>query len=200
MSYYYFAATLPMLMPDQPPPFSVESFRTQCESHLTPGDLAALDAILAPQPMAFSHPFVRRWRRTDGQLRNALARTRSERMRRDATPYGRESEGHDPAVEEAVRQAYARSNPLQREKAIDRIRWQRIEALAGADPFASAAILAYGLQLTILERWTSMDKDAGSATVETLVRREPGTESEDDALNPPTDTDRQSEDAKEQTP
>jgi hypothetical protein len=176
MSYYYFAATLPMLMPDQPPPFSVADFRAQCESHLAPGDLAALDAILGAQPAAHPHPFSRRWKQADGQLRNALARTRAERMRLDAATHIREIEGYEPAMEEAVREAYARPNPLQREKAIDHIRWDTLEALAGMDPFASSALLAYGLQLTILERWARMDKDTGAATVETLVQRTPADE------------------------
>ncbi len=170
--YYYFASTLPMLMPDRPPPFSVADFRERCVDHLTAGDMAALDGMLDRQPTQELHPFVRDWQSTDGQLRNALARTRAERMHKEPNAHVREIEGSDTALENAVSEAYSQPNPLAREKALDQIRWECIEELAGFDPFTGRAILAYGLQLSILERWARMDKEVGSAAVETLLQRD----------------------------
>jgi hypothetical protein len=172
MSYYYFAASLPMLMLEQPPPFPVEEFRQQCASHLAPRDLAALEELLGGEPATEPHPFTRRWRAADGHLRNTLARTRSERMRKDAGAYTRDIEGIDTAIEREVAEAYNRPTPLEREKALDRIRWQRLEEIGGLDPFTADAVLAYGIQLTILERWARMDKETGASTVDTLVTRD----------------------------
>jgi hypothetical protein len=176
MSYYYFAASLPMLMPDHPPPFSVEDFRRQCATHLAPRDMDALDDLLGHGATRSTHPFAHGWRQADGLLRNALARIRAERLRQDAGVHTRDVDGVDTAIDHAVAEAYNRPSPLEREKALDHIRWRRLETLAGLDPFSGSAVLAYGMQLTILERWARMDKEAGSATVDTLVRRRPADE------------------------
>ncbi|MBL7076985.1 MAG: DUF2764 family protein [Kiritimatiellae bacterium] len=173
MSYYYFAASLPMLIPEQPPPFSVESFRHQCASHLGPHDLAAMDELLGGEPAPQPHAFARRWQVADSHLRNAVARTRSERMRKDSGAYTRDVEGVDTSIDRDVADAYSRPTPLEREKAIDRIRWRRLEEIGGLDPFTADAVLAYGVQLTILERWARMDEETGAATVNALVERNP---------------------------
>jgi hypothetical protein len=174
MSYYYFAASLPMLTLEQPPPFSVEEFRHQCASHLAAHDLAAMEALL--EGSATAHPFSRRWRAADGHLRNAIARTRAERMRKDAGSYTHDIEGIDTAIDREVADAYSRPTPLEREKAIDRIRWSRLEEIGGLDPFTADAVLAYGVQLTILERWSRMDNESGASTVTELVERNPADE------------------------
>jgi hypothetical protein len=173
MSYYYFAASLPMLTLDQPPPLSVEEFRHQCASHLSAHDLSAMETLLGGAPTGTTHPFTRRWQTADSHLRNALVRTRAERMRKDAGVYTREAEGIDTAIDREVADAYSRPTPLEREKALDQIRWSRLEAIGGLDPFTAEAVLAYGIQLTILERWARMDKESGAATVESLVERNP---------------------------
>lgn len=174
MSYHYFAASLPMLTLEQPPPLSVEAFRAQCASHLSSRDLTAMNQLLdRTRDESAAHPFVTRWRRADGHLRNALARTRAEHLRKDFKLHMREVEGVDTAVDREVADAYSRPTPLEREKALDRIRWRRLEEIGGLDPFAPSAVLAYGVQLTILERWTRMDKETGADTVATLVQRTP---------------------------
>jgi len=176
MSYYYFAASLPLLTLEQPPPFSVEEFQHQCASHLAPRDLAAMNELLGGTPASESHTFTRRWQAADGHLRNAIARTRSERMRKDSGAYTHDIEGIDTAVDREVTDAYSRPTPLEREKALDRIRWRRLEEIGGLDPFTADAVLAYGLQLTILERWARMDKESGTSTVDSLVERSPADE------------------------
>jgi hypothetical protein len=176
MSYYYFAASLPMLTPGQPPPLSVEEFRHQCASHLAPHDLAAMDELLGGEAAPEPHPFTRRWRTADGHLRNAIARTRSERMRKDAGTHTHDIEGIDTAVDREVTDAYSRPTPLEREQALDHIRWRRLEEIGGLDPFTADAVLAYGVQLTILERWARMDKASGASTVDSLVERNPADE------------------------
>ncbi len=179
MSYYYFAATLPMLALDQPPPFSVEEFRQQCVPHLLPRDMAAMDEALDGTFTADAqHPFNRRWYTTDGHLRNALARERASRLGKDPRTCTRVIKGSDTALDRDVSDAYTRPTPLEREKAIDRIRWRRLEEIAGFDPFTADAILAYGVQLAILERWARMDKESGASAVETLVKRTPADEEE----------------------
>jgi len=183
MNYYYFAASLPTLSLDERPPFSSERFRALCGSHLSRNDLQALDELTAdggaaagadsPRP---AHAYVAAWRNHETQVRNAVARARGARHKRDAAPFLREADGFDLSVERAVSDAFARPTPLAREQALDRFRWSRAGELAGYNPFGTAAILAYALQLRLSERWAAMSAEQGRQTAESIVLRNPGNE------------------------
>lgn len=180
MNYYYFAASLPTLSLDERPPFSSERFHDLCRSHLSGNDLQALDELTAagdvpadadsPRP---AHAYVTAWREHETQVRNAVARARGARHKRDATPFLRESAGFDLSIERAVADAFARPTPLAREQALDRFRWNRAEELAGYSPFSCAAILAYAIKFRLSERWAAMSAEQGRQVAETIVSRGP---------------------------
>lgn len=174
MAYYYFVSSLPMLAFGEPPPLSRALFREACAEHLRSGDLAALDALEAGPDEPSRHPFLNAWRDGETQLRNAAARQRAARSQRDAAPFLREQRGFDLSIESAVGEAFSRGTPLERERALDRVRWLQADALAGPDPFSSRAVLAYALRLRIAERWAVVDRDKGRETVDGLVAREAG--------------------------
>jgi hypothetical protein len=173
MKYYYFAATLPTLTLDTPPPWSAEDFRELCREHLCADDLAALDEVLGLAPETGRHTFVREWRNAETRLRNALAKARAGRLHRDAAPYLREQEGIDAQLERTVSEAFAKGDPLDRERSLDRFRWHRIENLAGYDPFSARAVLAFGLKLLLAGRWAALRDESGWEKVEELIQREP---------------------------
>jgi hypothetical protein len=178
MSYYYFGATLLPLSLGEDPPLSSEEFARQCGDHLNQSDLQALHQIAAGDLYSASrHPFVREWREADTQIRNAVARQRAARRRRDPGDYTRPQEGVDSSIEHGVSEAFARPDPLERELALDRLRWRRLLELSGTDPFAGRAVLSYAVRLAIVERWARMDGEAGSQSAESLVaqqaRRDP---------------------------
>src|SRR5690606_5997053 len=74
MSYYYLAASLPMLSLDGEPPISLEDFLNRCDEHLSKKDRTALDALFSKHDTASRHTFVRAWRDRETQLRNAIVR------------------------------------------------------------------------------------------------------------------------------
>jgi hypothetical protein len=175
MAYYYFAATLPSLSLDAPPPFSIEAFREQCREHLAASDLARLDELLADDSAVAlgdergGEDFTQRWRSLDIQMRNAVARLRAARARRDAAPYVRTHGGVDASLEKRAADALGKENPLERERALDALRWSLLDELGGTDPFAPEALLAYALKLRIVRRWAEIGKDDGRERAQSFL-------------------------------
>jgi hypothetical protein len=181
MNYYYFAATLPALDLDQPPPFSVGEFRERCSEHLAADDLAALDELEGPLGAESRRAFVRAWRNRERVLRTAVARHRAARLKRDETPSLHPEGASDSAVERAAAEAFSKASPLEREHALDRFRWSQIEQAAGLSPFTAEAVLSYALRLRLVERWAKMEPESGLRRVDTLVARPPEDRENSDA-------------------
>ncbi len=166
MKYYFFAATLPLLSMEGPPPFSIAEFRARCAEHLNADDSKALAEIMGDaNGTTASHDFVRQWRNVDTAMRNAVARARAARSQRDAAPYLRPQAGVDVQLDKGVADAFQKASPLERERALDRLLWSRLDDAAGYDPFDGKAILAYAVRLRILERWSRLDESAGKRQV-----------------------------------
>ena len=68
-----------------------------------------------------------------------------------------------------VTDAFTRNDPLELEQELDRSRWKLAEELIGQDPFEFEKILAYGIQLKIVERWNRMDVSVGKETIEAVI-------------------------------
>lgn len=166
MNYYYLVASLPSLRMEDPPPITLDLFRSLCGKHLSEADLTAMESALdeaGRTPAA--HPFVAAWRNTCTQIRNAVARQRATRLQRDVTPCLRPHEGFDVWIESAVSEAFQRPNPLERQRALDRLLWERAGEISAGDPFAPAAVFAYAVRLQIAERWAAMNDDSGMQAV-----------------------------------
>jgi hypothetical protein len=167
MSYHYFAATLPMLQPDAPPPLPPERFLALAREYLTLADRGVLESLVTDAPCA--HPFVAGWRRHETQLRNAVARHRASRLGLDPAPWIHPHEGYDVTLERGVAAAFQESDPLRREHALDDLRWRQAGDLAGFDAFAAPALFAYYLRLRIAARTADRSPEKGRARRQSLV-------------------------------
>lgn len=167
MTYPFFAATLPMLLPDAPPPMAPERFLALAQEYLAAADWAALQALATDAPS--EHPFVRAWRRHETQLRNAVARHRASRLGVDPAPWVHPHEGYDVTLERGVAAAFQENDPLRRERMLDAIRWRQAGDLAGFDAFAGPALLAYFLRLRLASQAAGRDAEKGRARRQTLV-------------------------------
>jgi len=178
VGYYFFAASLPSLSIETPPPLSFERFLALCTEHLSSSDRAALDDMLQGRGAASAFGFVRAWANKETQIRNAVVRHRATRARQDAAPHLRPQKGVDLFVEKRVSDAFARPSPAERELALDRLRWTVLDELAGFDPFTGPAILSYALKLKLAGRWAAMDPEKGRTAAEQMVNRSPETHQE----------------------
>ena len=73
-------------------------------------------------------------------------------------------------IEQGVAAAFEQPDPLMRERALARLRWQAIEVLQGIQPLAPEVVLAYAVKLRLLTRWTLLDEEIAQARLDALVR------------------------------
>jgi len=171
MSYHYLISSLPGITPGDKPALSMDEFLSNCRAQLSQQDCAALDSLLDIDSPAANHSFVKKRLARETQLRNATARQRAARRSKDAVDFIRPHSGFDVAIENRVEEAFNISNPLEREKAIDRIRWGFLDELAGTEPFSINVILAYALKLQIAERWAAMNPQLGQEKIVKAIER-----------------------------
>lgn len=129
--------------------------------------------------------FVRRWLVFDNQLRNVLSAWNSREYnyplegqivgqnevaeaieRSPARDFG--LSGEFPFVDKLLH-ALEQDSLLEREKAIDRIRWNYIDDLNTFQYFTIDVILGYLLKLTMLDRWRRLEPERGKAAVDNLI-------------------------------
>jgi hypothetical protein len=163
MSCYYLIASLPALSFMKAPVIATEAFLSACEAQLAKKDAAAADWLCQnPNPASHPppHPFVTDWLDRDTQIRNSVARARAARRKTDASASIRPHNGFDVVIDETVEAAFDHSSPLEREQALDQLRWTLLDELAGVDPFSVNVVLAYAVKLQIANRWAELDSEA----------------------------------------
>jgi len=175
--YYYFVPQLAHLVYGQPPPISSEAFRAKAAPVLGEKDAAmlamlSLDPPPPPEPEQDGAPkkarrapessgceFVDGWREWEKALRLNLARLRAARLGRDGELF--EAPASPSSALKAAARALEAETPLDGEAAIDKARWDAVEALQGADLFHRRTIFAHFTKLLILERQASFQAEAG---------------------------------------
>lgn len=167
--YYYLVASLPGLSFASPAALTKNDFIEACRHQLTAPDFAELEALLAGRHTSVKTSFSRMWFDADVHIRNALVRQRAQRLGVDDKKYFHPQEGYRMDADIAVSDAYARSNPLERELALDRFRWKQAESLCAGDPFGLPSLLAYGVMLAIHERWQPLTPEQGKERLEDMV-------------------------------
>ena len=167
--YYYLVSSLPGQVFSAPAAMDRHVFVDECRRILVDQDRLEFDALMEGRIDDVRTPFGRSWIDSDRQMRNAIARARAIRSGVDEKKYIREHGGFRVDIESAVDDAYSRPNPLERELALDRFRWNLADELSRHDPFGLATILAYGVKLEINAHWQSLTPEGGAASLERLV-------------------------------
>ncbi len=169
MAYYSLVASLSNLKIGDEPPFSTEDYIDNCAQWITGHEARILKHILQGKDHGGSCPICKTWFDIETQLRNAVARHRGQKLGIDFKEYLQPHDGFSGEVEQLVTDAFTRTDPLEIEEELDRARWQLAEQLIGQDPFCFEKVLAYGIQLKIVERWSRMDVHAGKEKLEAVI-------------------------------
>ncbi len=181
MSLFYIIACLPRLTLTDKPLLTLDEFKALCAAQLCKEDHRTVRLLVDGPDYdngndTRTHAFVAAWRNREIQIRNAIARLRAARRKTDAAGAVRPHDGFDVYIEEATEHAFDQPDPLERERALDRIRWSVLDELQGVDPFALPVILAYGVKLRLAWRWTTLDAEEGRRRVAENLERKPAAE------------------------
>ena len=151
--YYYLVASLPLLLFDDPPPFSSAAFLQMCREQAAEGDHALLSRIsfAALQARPGDPGSWSAYAAWETALRDELAVQRAQRLGVSPDPFLRAAPFYVglPAL---VKEALGAGTPRAVETALDRKRWSYLEELEGGTQFGMGRLVAYRLKLLLLER------------------------------------------------
>lgn len=173
--YFALKASLPMLLFDASPPLSSEEFLERCSTFVDPVRMKFLrELTAAPREIPdFEKNFKqakipsKRDIRTDDTrvmqqyvrweicLRNTLARLRAVKLGKEPESFTVKHAFFDSSADYAARNAGNISDPLERERALDRARWTFLDGFEWNHPFNFEALCIYRCKLMILEKWAA---------------------------------------------
>jgi hypothetical protein len=143
VSRYFLIASLPAIALTQPPPIPRARLLEQAAEQLAPRDVVKVRAALEGVPSA-----------AELRIRVACARQRAARWGQD--PRGLPDPGLPRLLlEQEAAEALRAAHPLERERALDALRWRTIDDEFATAPFSAAAVAGYAGQLALAERWAA---------------------------------------------
>lgn len=147
------------------PPLSYSDFLDACASELSQDDMNIL------RESSSGNVLLKKWGDFNKSLKNELVRTRAARKGKDPNKYLREDNGIDPFIAPLAHWAVNQDSPIEAELYLDRVRWDKIEDIKTGHYFDVEYLVAYGLQLKILERWHSVNSADGVKVLEGLAKK-----------------------------
>ncbi len=169
-SYYYLLSSLPLLRWGTRPAVADGDFLAQCEGQIPLAALAELRAVsLEPGGDHSPAGTETAWHAWDDYIRNLLVRARASHQHRDPAPMLRPEADVFPTERREVDELLANDNPLERERALDHLRWRRLDSLEAGHPFDFDRLVVYRLKLLLLDKWTRFDSETGARNLAELV-------------------------------
>lgn len=169
--YYYLVTLLPTLAFDRKPPFSSADFMDICKKHLDGRHFIKLKKISDPQNGSESIvDFFDEWNIWDRGLKNELAAMRASII--SIRDKGLKHPLPQIATSEnslKLYKAVTSKNPLEAEKAMEKIRWDQLEKMEFGHYFDFDKIIIYALKLKIIERLGSFDRAKGGKILGDLI-------------------------------
>jgi hypothetical protein len=169
MKYYYLVTSLPAVELTEAPQLAMAAFLAACALHLPPAERDEVSALAQGDWSGARSPAALAWIDAETQIRNAVARARAAKTGVDPAPHQRPQREVRLWLEAAVETALSRPGPLERELALDQLRFAVLEEIARSEPFGLPALLAYGVKLRLALRWSSLDEETGRRRAEALL-------------------------------
>jgi hypothetical protein len=169
VEYVYFVASLPAVSLTGAPPFTSPELLAAAAGVLRDDHWHDLRALLEDRRGDVRSPEARELVAAEARLRSALARLRAQRAGADAGQAARLLAIPDARAADVAARAMALEDPLERERLLDRHRWQLLDAAAAFPAFGVQAVFAYALKLRLAEKWSAMDEEAGLAVAHGIV-------------------------------
>ncbi|PWJ57279.1 uncharacterized protein DUF2764 [Fibrobacter sp. UWR4] len=145
------------------PPVTMDDFRSRCEGALDQAELEALNALLNDEPS--DDEFVKSYQAHEIQMKNVSGRLRAQAWGPEVRFAERSFPGYDVTFAKMISDAFAKSNPMEKEQDIDKARFWLVDSLAGVGEGTVKHVYAYAVKLMICTRWARLSEEAGDAAV-----------------------------------
>ena len=159
-TYYYYVASLPLLIFDGKLPLSLDEFKDDCMRLLSDKDGNLIKNILeddfVQEEFLGENKILDKWILFDRSLRNEWTFIRAHRLKKDPHMYFKGDRIPSAILSETLNQASKETNLIESEKIIDRLRWQFLEDIVVGSHFSLSNIIVYALQLKILDRYSKI--------------------------------------------
>lgn len=179
MSVIYLLSSLPMLRYTEKPGITVPAFLDTCRSELPASMLEGVTSLLTGRDS--NHPFVKRWQEKENILLNAVVNHRARTQGKEAQSWLVETHQSDGYVENMVNEALQQSDPLLREDALNRTRWQVAEELQGSDNLGKNAVYVYAIKLRLATWRAELDQTQGEQSLHNIAQITPDRNAENNS-------------------
>lgn len=169
MMYYFLVASLPLLELNAPAPFPTAEFDGILQENLDERAQRILFACRGNGQYPDNHPVYRQMALFEEYLRNRIARKRADRA-------GIHFESADPEeyfseVDFGLAQASGCADPLERERLVDKLRWERLEELSIGHDFDLDALIIYRCKLFIVNKYAGFRTETGTVHFTAALER-----------------------------
>lgn len=155
-SYYYLLSSLPMLKADGSPPLTYAEFLEMCKSAVSAAKYSALENLTLSSNKG---PLLSEWSEFYAAFERELIRYRNQRSGKQVQNAG----VRDESVFKTISAAVGGKNPLEAEKALLALEFEKLNELIGTHYFDDHALMGYALKLKLLERKNVFDQKKGKA-------------------------------------
>lgn len=169
--FFYFLSSLPLLRFGVMPPLSYPEFLTFAQEKLTADESALLSnlALCPSAPPSLSVPVIAEWEDWETFMRNSLVALRSKGNRSEAGKWQRGERGYFADTRRRLEEVLALPNAWEREQALDRLRWQKLNELQGVHFYDFTAVIIYAYRLLLLNRQASWNDEEGGKAFAALL-------------------------------
>ena len=153
-------------------PFSVADFLELCRGQLDSRDMVTIEDSVADAHAINENSCLTltEWKRFETALRNEVAKQRAARSAKDPSKYIRGDGYSNPFETGFAHWAISQDSPIEAERYLDRVRWDKAEDLGREHYFDIDFLITYVLKLKILERWQAINKEDGTRILEDIIR------------------------------
>lgn len=144
-------------------PITYEQFLESCRSELSEQDFAMIKAASLDydgEPVGRNALFDN-WLRFYRGLRNELAWFRAQEFNKDPYDHMRGDRHVESVIVDIIAEASKSANPLVAERALDRVKWQKLEELLQGHYFDLEVLIVYAIKLQILDKYRKINSSEG---------------------------------------
>ena len=169
-AYYYLISSLPMLDLDSPVKLDSSAFIELCRDFLPENELEIISSLkIEPNETSTNISELEAWKNWETQLRNSLVKYRGKEANINVNDYLREERDYSSEIEKGVVDAYSKSNPLEREDHLDKVRWSKLEGMEVGHDFDFLKLCLYKLKLLICEKRNKYNLEKGSQDFDEVI-------------------------------